>query len=273
MKKGFTLIELLVVIAIIAILAAILFPVFAQAREKARSTSCLSNLKQIGTALQLYTDDYDETLPFRGQKGAWPGNDTIDYPQQRLGPVQDPWLGGISPSYFSWMDCIYPYVKNNQMFVCPSNKTTVTWDFWATWAGHDKLPVPGYGYNAELMPSGTTYESSSAAGVVPGVALSVLKNVSETVFVCDTAAEKGSNSGVTQWSKCATYPGFIDVELSGCEASWKTNWISGLRHINGANFCMCDGHAKYYKKNQGPLDTDCYGYATPGNKFWRYSAQ
>ena len=63
MKKGFTLIELLVVIAIIAILAAILFPVFAQAREKARQTSCLSNLKQIGTATMLYADDYDECLP------------------------------------------------------------------------------------------------------------------------------------------------------------------------------------------------------------------
>ncbi|MBQ0104694.1 MAG: prepilin-type N-terminal cleavage/methylation domain-containing protein, partial [Armatimonadetes bacterium] len=62
-KHGFTLIELLVVIAIIAILAAILFPVFAQAREKARQTSCLSNCKQLGTAITLYCDDYDETLP------------------------------------------------------------------------------------------------------------------------------------------------------------------------------------------------------------------
>ena len=68
-KKGFTLIELLVVIAIIAILAAILFPVFAQAREKARQTSCLSNCKQLGTALQLYVDDYEETFPCMGIGG------------------------------------------------------------------------------------------------------------------------------------------------------------------------------------------------------------
>ena len=66
MKKGFTLIELLVVIAIIAILAAILFPVFAQAREKARQTSCLSNLKQLGTGYILYADDYDDYPPYAG---------------------------------------------------------------------------------------------------------------------------------------------------------------------------------------------------------------
>jgi prepilin-type N-terminal cleavage/methylation domain-containing protein len=71
-NKGFTLIELLVVIAIIAILAAILFPVFAQAREKARQTSCLSNCKQIGLSLQMYAQDYDETLPNAGPN--WPGN-------------------------------------------------------------------------------------------------------------------------------------------------------------------------------------------------------
>ncbi|MFH1855115.1 MAG: DUF1559 domain-containing protein [bacterium] len=92
-KSGFTLIELLVVIAIIAILAAILFPVFAKAREKARQTSCLSNEKQIALAVIMYAGDYDETLP--------------------------PYYSFGSLTY--WVDMVMPYCKNTQMFACPSN--------------------------------------------------------------------------------------------------------------------------------------------------------
>jgi prepilin-type N-terminal cleavage/methylation domain-containing protein/prepilin-type processing-associated H-X9-DG protein len=95
-RRAFTLIELLVVIAIIAILAAILFPVFAQAREKARQTSCSSNLKQIGTALMMYSSDYDEQMP----------------------PSQLPSTG----ANVSWPTMLYTYVKNEQVFVCPSGE-------------------------------------------------------------------------------------------------------------------------------------------------------
>ncbi|NLO04873.1 MAG: DUF1559 domain-containing protein [candidate division WS1 bacterium] len=101
-RKGFTLIELLVVIAIIAILAAILFPVFARAREKARQSSCLSNLKQLGLGWAMYVQDYDEVCP---------------------------------PVYFQypttyWYQVIEPYVKNEQIFACPSQNG-----------------IRGYGYN------------------------------------------------------------------------------------------------------------------------------
>jgi prepilin-type N-terminal cleavage/methylation domain-containing protein/prepilin-type processing-associated H-X9-DG protein len=96
-RRGFTLIELLVVIAIIAILAAILFPVFAKAREKARQTSCLSNLKQIALAIQMYTQDYDEIYPLEyNVPGNWP----------------------------LWEDELQPYIKNWQIFHCPSYNTT-----------------------------------------------------------------------------------------------------------------------------------------------------
>lgn len=101
--RGFTLIELLVVIAIIAILAAILFPVFAQARESARMTSCLSNMKQIGLALRMYAQDYDEKY-------------------SNIREYSDPSVGCCNQS-LTWKNVIQPYIKNKGVFGCPSNKS------------------------------------------------------------------------------------------------------------------------------------------------------
>ena len=100
MRKGFTLIELLVVIAIIAILAAILFPVFARAREKARQANCQSNLKQITLGWLMYIQDYDETVP----------------PLYTVTP-------GISGGYFHTPELLHPYIKNAQLWLCPSDRT------------------------------------------------------------------------------------------------------------------------------------------------------
>lgn len=128
MVRGFTLIELLVVIAIIAILAAILFPVFAKAREKARQATCQSNLRQIGTAMRMYAADYDGRPPF--------------YHPPTLPTTADP----RDSSYLymhAWYDAMMPYVKNLQILVCPSSSDRPPIDleiggqhyaYWATYA-------------------------------------------------------------------------------------------------------------------------------------------
>jgi prepilin-type N-terminal cleavage/methylation domain-containing protein/prepilin-type processing-associated H-X9-DG protein len=102
--QGFTLIELLVVIAIIAILASILFPVFARARENARRSSCASNLKQIGLGFQMYSQDYDEKIP---------GTVRVD---------------AASPGYATWQYNILPYIKSNQLFNCPSSANATKYE-------------------------------------------------------------------------------------------------------------------------------------------------
>jgi len=132
MKKGFTLIELLVVIAIIAILAAILFPVFAQAREKARQITCLSNLDQIGLAEQMYAQDYDQWFSGLPGWGAGPGTDEFI---QANTPLIWGWPGnwennpdvrgnqGYGACFYAYQMnfALYPYTKSTQIWYCPDD--------------------------------------------------------------------------------------------------------------------------------------------------------
>ncbi len=132
MRQGFTLIELLVVIAIIAILAAILFPVFARARENARRSSCQSNLKQIGLGIMQYTQDYDEL-----------------YPQHVFNYNNYP--GPTGPDgQTTWDMMVQPYIKSSQIFVCPSDSSTAT---------NDMSGVPGYSSTARRSYSMSSYTS------------------------------------------------------------------------------------------------------------------
>jgi prepilin-type N-terminal cleavage/methylation domain-containing protein/prepilin-type processing-associated H-X9-DG protein len=152
---GFTLIELLVVIAIIAIMAAILFPVFSQAREKARQTSCLSNLRQVGLGVMMYAQDYDETYP----------KVLLDY----YCVLWPPTWGNFCP----WQGMLQPYLRNVQMLLCPSS------GYRATYVAPDgnTYPVTVHGHYGIDQVFG--YRMSAI------VSLASLKNPADKVFAVD----------------------------------------------------------------------------------------
>lgn len=187
MKRGFTLIELLVVIAIIAILAAILFPVFARAREKARQTSCLSNVKEIGLGILMYVQDYDERAMLHGL-----------------------------PNAERWPELVEPYIKNWQIFTCPSRAET------GYSGGHDS--TVGYAYN--YLCSGTPVHYPHT--------LSMVKYPSETCIVVD-------GGYYYLW-----YTGYYRSAIPG-SSNYGTNGYSTLigQHNGGNNMCFYDGHAKW----------------------------
>ncbi|RYX80771.1 DUF1559 domain-containing protein [bacterium] len=169
--SGFTLIELLVVIAIIAILAAILFPVFARARENARRASCQSNMKQIGLGIMQYTQDYDERMPAR-----YTFNEAN-----------------------SWRRVIQPYVKSTQLFSCPSNTGNATnardsSDGNLTAAGYPTTGTPRFAisYGANGLDSLTTGNRGGGTSPMPannGQSISAMADVARTIVVAETSAD------------------------------------------------------------------------------------
>ena len=208
MKRGFTLIELLVVIAIIAILAAILFPVFARAREKARQTSCLSNCKQIGLAFHMYVQDYDETMP--------------GYIIYTPTSVYRPYAGSTG-TYLFWMDVLYPYVKNKQVFVCPSFDYSSGGYF-----GGYGWNVYGIGYCLNHPTRGSN--AGTPDPIYDGIKLSMVKHPAQLVAAGDTP-------GPSMWANHWVL------------SDWQT-YVAG-RHNNGDNFFFVDGHAKWFGVSYG----------------------
>ena len=208
-RKGFTLIELLVVIAIIAILAAILFPVFAKAREKARQSSCASNLKQIGLGITQYAQDYDEYI-------LTPMSPPVTLPAPADTYVMD--KCGTARAF--WTIKLNPYVKSDAIYVCPSGEIAV---------GNADAPSGGctifikrsYNMNGTL---------TGCCG--QGVAMASVTKPAETFIVADSGVHRvfGPGFGVLNDTD---HPGFP--------------WVKN-RHSEGANVLWVDGHVKWVKR-------------------------
>lgn len=214
--RGFTLIELLVVIAIIAILAAILFPVFARARENARRTSCISNLKQMGLATMQYTQDYDESLPV----ALYSVPNGFNYPDGKE------W----QPDILYWPQMIYPYHKSTQVFFCPSSPDPTRTD-------PRRL---NYGANEVVIVYGSTPIPLKLAAIISPASTYMMMDAS------DIRINPARADTVT-----APYylPGLGDA--GGTCPTTITNYsdcVSG-RHFGGVSVTFADGHVKWLKSS------------------------
>lgn len=242
--KGFTLIELLVVIAIISILAAILFPVFARARENARRTACLSNLKQIGLGIAMYTQDYDERLV------------SYAYPNP-LGTV-----------IYGYQVALHPYVKNYQLYVCPSAKKISTHNPDScdpTKVSTSATGAGSYGYNYYNLGNYTRNPGPVDAVTNPNRLedrlLAEIATPTETVMLTEINSINGGGPTYqpTHWgnpaaSTCHTGP--APKTLADQRGFW---------HFDGTNVAFVDGHAKFMKwttlgdyDRNGTLDNGWY---------------
>lgn len=234
-RVGFTLIELLIVISIIALLAAILFPVFARARENARRAACQSNLKQIGLGILQYCQDYDERLPINEAGG--PGNESyiIDF------------ANPAAPN--NWIRSIQPYVKSYQIFRCPSAK-----------------PV-----TSGAVPNG----DSDTSYIANGVALSFINNVLTTRSLASIPAPAAlvtvqeTTARYNQMIVKPTYNGAgpVFTEFTSDPSPQRAN----CSHFEGMNRLFLDGHVKYANEknlcaNDYGLDSNnCLPDGTQGN--------
>jgi prepilin-type N-terminal cleavage/methylation domain-containing protein/prepilin-type processing-associated H-X9-DG protein len=253
-RSAFTLIELLVVIAIIAILAAILFPVFAQARSKARQTSDLSNLKNLGLAVLMYSQDYDESWPLAGWSGIVVNGKRNQY-------------GGLE-----WQNTIMPYVKNAQVFESPGDSApnrggtgwTVNPDPLSdlNWSGgkfsviYNDLLSHTVGSNALGYGDVNAQDQAST-----GTSQAAINAPADCIMLADALGggwakanglppvpdwQGGTNAG-SKWQKEFTMSGRMTAFIAGSsyeagDSIGKAPWFSG-----GTNFTFCDGHAKWFK--------------------------
>lgn len=216
-KRGFTLIELLVVIAIIAILAAILFPVFARARETARKASCASNLKQIGLGWLQYAQDYDEKV----MRVSTSGSGKTFY-----------WWGSWDGSVLNESEGpLYPYMKSRQIQACPSFDNRLSAQFGLT----------GYAYNASKL-SPSDYPPPTYKEIPKPVSLSQIQVPSETINFGDSARLRNYDPNTF-----ATIPAVFEGNAYGLTPPSESYPTFHARHNETGNVLWCDGHVKAMK--------------------------
>ncbi len=282
--RGFTLIELLVVIAIIAILAAILFPVFAQAKEAAKKTSCLSNNKQIATAVYMYAQDSDDTM------------------------CQTSWESSLTPQTFNpggkyqihWTYLMQPYIKSYDMFKCPSDSDPQTPKFLCPNGAADlgKLDASGQMYcdwMAQKYSYIPNYNVMPAHDWTP-VSQTIYPSPAETIIATerrrslDNGTLMGAQKGLSGFNPSQPCPGSVQVapqyalitslnyafwtegqaiQHAATDTNDKTDIVRVKwdRHSGGANYSYADGHAKFQKIGQ-TLNASAYQYGPqffPGN--------
>ena len=267
---GFTLIELLVVIAIIAILAAILLPVFAAARERARQTSCANNLKQCGLAIMQYTQDFDELFPPSHFSG---GGSAAVIGCYGAADWNDPGGGGAM-----WMDWIFPYVKSKAVFQCPDAEK---------WAQTTTSPSTAYDYayntnvlkmwdagNAGATCVGVKFNTTTCApcpGFGTAVALGKIIRPADIAVLGDRGEQDDAGMpgkfGDTWVAPGGTYTGTNRVNCGvqsisacmSCSTQPSPNW----KHSNGAaNFLFVDGHVKSWSWAQSMNAPDPFACTT-----------
>jgi prepilin-type N-terminal cleavage/methylation domain-containing protein/prepilin-type processing-associated H-X9-DG protein len=252
-RKGFTLIELLVVIAIIAILAAILFPVFAQAREKARETSCLSNLKQLDLGMLMYAQDYDETLP------QWQWGRSY---ASGSGPAKN---NGTT----IWWNAIYPYVKNVQVYACPSQRYQydITQDGHWGWFTKPKnaADLANEGINPVFLHAKIGYGANEPI-MDSHPALAAMKQPADTLLLADCATSLTGWNGESDYDpnvptkpangwrmeRVAYSEGYDTGRIPNfwnlgphVTGPYNPAWDAYSRHPGGQNIAFADGHAKF----------------------------
>jgi len=251
-KGGFTLIELLVVIAIIAILAAILFPVFAQAKAAAKKINSLSNQKQIGVGIQLYAGDYDDILPETG----WDG------PCSRPDESHDLTSASVSDAYWSGVYAfpiaIQPYVKNLQIVADQADPDKGVWGKEGSYCYEAQLlayGIPGAYAGIKDVPGGMVkvfpvsysgnyfvaraYDAPRGSTKAKGRSMTEIASPANVFFSADVGSARLASGG--------TFAGWYIAPGYGNSGNGTGRWERGARHLGGRNWTFTDGHAKYAK--------------------------